>query len=157
MHKFLTRSLAAFLFWAAASTPAADLKLEAKLLWGANDDKGDSTCKEIDPGLAAKLHGMFKWKNYFEITNQTAAIALNKSADFKMSERCTLQIKNLGASRIEVSCFGQGKQVCKGDYTLAPPTWLVLGGNATNNTAWFIALRSVDPKAVDAKKSLTKN
>jgi hypothetical protein len=156
MRTFLTRTFAAW-FLCAVSTHAADLKLEAKLVWGANDDKGDCACKAVDNDLASKLHGMFKWKNYFEITNQTAAIALNKSSDLKMSDRCTLQIKNLGSSRIEVNCIGQGKQVCKGAYTLAPPTWLVLGGNATNDTAWFIALRAVDFKTADAKKSLTTN
>jgi hypothetical protein len=157
MHTSLTRFLAAWFLCAAVAARAGDLTLQAKLIWGANDDKGDSTCKAVDNELASKLHGMFKWKNYFEITNQTAAIALNKSSDLKMSERCIIQIKNLGACRIEVNCIGQGKQVCKGAYTLAPPTWLVLGGNATNDTAWFIALRAVDPKTGDAKKTLTRN
>jgi hypothetical protein len=149
--------LAALFLSAATSIHAADLKVEAKLVWGANDDKGDAICKAVDNDLASKLHGMFKWKNYFEITNESATIALNKSSDLKMSERCTIQIKNVGGSRIEVNCIGEGKQVCKGAYTLAPPSWLVLGGNATNDTAWFIALRAIDGKPADAKKSLTTN
>lgn len=157
MHTFLTRFFPALFLGVAVAAQAADLKLEAKLVWGTNDDKGDTACKETDNDLASKLHGMFKWKNYYDITNRTAAIALNKSCDLKMSDRCTLQIKNLGNSRIEINCIGQGKQACKGTYTLTPPKWVVLGGNAVNDTAWFIALRSVDPKTADAKKIVTRN
>jgi hypothetical protein len=153
MRKFLLCPLAALLCSVAAVTSAhaADIKLEAKLVWGANDEKGDGKCKPVGSDLASKLHGMFKWKSYFEITNQATSIALNKTSELKMSDRCTIQIKNLGDSRIEVNCIGEGKQVCKGAYTLNPPTWLVLGGSATNDTAWFIALRALDLKAGEAK------
>jgi hypothetical protein len=157
MHTFLTRFSAALFLITAAAAHAADLKLEAKLVWGANDDKCDATCKAVDNDLACKLNAMFKWKHYYEITNRTASIALNRACDLKMSDRCTLQIKNLGDSRIEINCIGQGKRVSKGAYTLVPPKWLVLGGNATNDTAWFIGLRAIDPKAAEAKKSLSRN
>ena len=56
---------------------------------------------------------------------------LNQSRDLKMSDACTIRVKNLGGSRVEVSCIGHGKQVHKGAYTLMPPQWLVLGGNGT--------------------------
>jgi uncharacterized membrane protein len=159
MRKLLICPLAALLcsLAAVASAQAADIKVEAKLVWGANDEKGDGKCKPVENDLSSKLHGTFKWKSYFEITNQAASIALNKTTDLKMSDRCTIQIKNLGESRIEVNCIGDGKQVCKGAYTLNPPTWLVLGGNATNDTAWFIALRAVDSNPAEAKRSLTTN
>ncbi len=130
---------------------AEDLKLQAKLIWGSNDTAEDIKHKPVNHELADKLQRMFKWKNYFEITNQIGVIPVNKSYDFKMSSPCTLRIKNLGASRIEVSCIGEGKQVEKGIYTL-PAKWLVMGGNATNNTAWFVGLRSLDATLAAAKK-----
>jgi hypothetical protein len=136
---------------------AADLKVEARLIWGANDEKENVKFEPLDPALSDKLHRMFKWKNYYEVTNKTAGVPLNKSSDLKMSDTCTIQVKNLGASRIEVSCIGHGKQIHKGAYTLVPPQWLVLGGNGTNNTAWFVGLRAVDPNALDPKKTITKN
>ncbi|HWD21298.1 MAG TPA: hypothetical protein VHB20_18675 [Verrucomicrobiae bacterium] len=122
---------------------ASDLTLEARLVWGVNETQ-DATHKPVAADLSSKLHGMFKWSNYFDITNQVQNIPLNQSRDFKMSDRCVLKIKNLGSSRIEVSCIGQGKEVCKGTHTLEPTQWLVLGGNDKNNTAWFIGLREAD-------------
>ena len=122
---------------------AADLTLEARLVWGANDSQ-IASYKPAEDGLSAKLHRIYKWNNYFEITNQVRSIPVNQSRDFKMSDRCVLKIKNLGDSRIEVSCIGQGKEVSKGSHTLAPAKWLVIGGNAKNDTAWFVGLRTVD-------------
>ena len=127
---------------AASAASAADMNLEARLVWGTNDEKGGPDCKPVDAELSANLHRMFKWKNYFEITNQVADIPENKTRDLKMSDRCTLRIKNLGGSRVEINCIGEGKEVHKRADTLLPHTWLVLGGNDTNNTAWFIGLRS---------------
>src|SRR5580698_1560778 len=95
--------LTTFLLAAAASASAADLKLEARLVWGTNDEKGGPNCRPVDPGLFDKLHGTFKWKNYFEITNQTASIPPNQTRDLKMSAHCTLRVKNLGGSRAEIN------------------------------------------------------
>ena len=72
-----TRVLLSTFLLAAAAASAGDMKLEAHLVWGTNDEKGGPNCKPVDAELAAKLHGMLKWKNYFEITNQTASIPLN--------------------------------------------------------------------------------
>jgi hypothetical protein len=146
--------LTTFLFAAAAVASAADLRLEARLVWGTNDEKGGPNCKPVDAGLATKLNGAFKWKSYFEITNQAARIPLNQTRDLKMSARCTLRVKNLGGSRVEINCIGEGKEVHKGAYTLTPPKWVTVGGDSTNNTAWFICLRSSD---TDTNKVITKN
>ena len=147
---FLTTLLLAF----AAAANAGDLKLEARLVWGTNDEKGGPNCKPVDQSLFDKLHGAFKWKSYFEITNRTAGIPLNQTRDLKMSDHCTLRVKNLGGSRVEINCIGEGKPVHKGEYTLTPPKWVVLGGSSTNDTAWFIGLRASDS---EVKKAISKN
>ena len=143
-----------FLLAGAAAASAADMKLDARLVWGTDDEKGGPDCKPVDPELAAKLHGMFKWKNYFEITNQAASIPLNKTKDLKMSDHCTIRVKNLGGSRVELSCIGEGKPVDKREETLTPPKWLVWGGNSKHDTAWFIGLRAED---ANANKVISKN
>jgi hypothetical protein len=158
MRPFLNVLLAGLAF-SAVTLPAkaADLKLEARLIWGANDERETVKYQPVDSELSEKLHRMFKWKNYFEITNKTAGIPLNQACDLKMSDACTIHIKNLGASRVEVSCIGHGKQVHKGAYTLVPPQWLVLGGNDTADTAWFIGLRAFDSNAAEPKKAISQN
>jgi hypothetical protein len=140
----------------ALAAHAGDLHLEARLIWGANDEKETVKYERLDVDLSSKLHRMFKWKNYYEITNRTAVIALNQTSELKMSDSCTIRVKNLGDSRVELNFIGQGKQVHKGAYTLEPPQWLVVGGSSTDNTAWFVGLRAVDSKPAD-KKVASKN
>jgi hypothetical protein len=137
--KFL---LALALSLAALAAPAADLKLEAKLIWGANDPPGTVQHNLVDPDLAATLRRHFKWTNYFEITNLAAVIPLNQSRAVRMSDHCTLNIRNLGSSLVAVDCIGQGKQVSKGTNTLP----CVYAGTNADDTAWFIRLRSLDDK-----------
>jgi hypothetical protein len=149
------RSAACLLFSAflvaTTAVRAADMTLEARLIWGTNDEKGGPRCKPVDAELSSSLHRTFKWTSYFEITNQVAAIPEKQTREIKMSDRCTLRIKNLGGSRVEIDCIGQGKEVHKRADTLLPHTWLVLGGNDTNNTAWFIGLRAEDGGKVISK------
>jgi hypothetical protein len=135
----------------------ADLKIEARLIWGANDEKETVKYEPLDAGLSDKLHRTFKWKNYFEITNKNASIPLNQTGELKMSDACTIRVKNLGGSRVEVICIGHGKQVHQGAYTLTPPQWLVLGGNDSSNTAWFIGLKAGDKNAPEPAKPLHTN
>jgi hypothetical protein len=151
MRSAVSLLFSAFLL-AASAAKAGDLNLETRLMWGTNDEKGGPNCKPVDAELAATLHRTFKWTHYFEITKQVTAIPEKQTRAVKMSERCTLRIKNLGGSRVEISCIGQGKEVDKTAHTLRANKWLVLGGNDKNNTAWFIGLR-----ADDSGKAITKN
>lgn len=129
---------------AAMSVHAADMKLQAKLIWGSNDasDKIKTHKLVEDPKLSADLHRIFKWSNYYEINTKDAAIPENKTGILQMSEKCKLEIKNLGKNRIEVNCIGKGKQVSHGKHSLPPGQWLTLGGNDKNNSAWFVVMRS---------------
>jgi len=148
------RSILPFLFctllFTAAALPsqAADLKLEAKLIWGTNDESTNANHKILNAKQAESLLRTFKWKFYYEITNKVVSIPADKTGSLQMSSHCELKVKNLGSSRVEVSCFGKGKFVSKGVHLL-PCT---IGGGDKNNTAWFIMLRSTEAKVADAKK-----
>jgi hypothetical protein len=145
MHSNMAKSILIFgLLMAVMSAGAADMKIEAKLIWGSNDPADTIKHKLVqDPKLNADLHRIFKWSNYYEITNQTVLVAQNKSTVLQMSQKCKLDVKNLGSSRVSVNCIGNGKPVSKGEHSLAPGKWFTLAGNDKNNTAWFVVMRSV--------------
>jgi hypothetical protein len=126
----------------ALATCAGDLKLEARLIRGANDSPASVNGNLVDPALAATLRHNFKWTNYYEITNLTAVIPLNQSRDVQLSDRVTLKIKNLGSSLVAVDCIGRGQPVSKGTNMLP----CIYCGTNTDDTAWFIHLRSADDK-----------
>jgi len=134
--------LALALGLAGGRAPAADLRLEAKLIWGANDGPATVKYNLADPALAAALRHNFKWTNYYEITNLAAVIPLHQSRVVRVSDQCTLNIRSLGSSLVAVECIGRGKPVIKGTNALP----CVYAGTNMDDTAWFIRLRSLDAK-----------
>jgi len=150
LHRLLRPAVLFLALGLAVAVHAADLNLEAKLIWGANDLPATVKHPLVAPDLAAGLSHNFKWTNYYEITNLTASIPLNESRDVKMSDHCVLRIRNLGNSRVAIDCIGQGKQVSKGTNTLQK--WLILGGDDKNGTAWFVGLRSMEANSPTAAK-----
>lgn len=140
----MSRAVVIFaLLLAVASARAADLNLEAKLIWGSNDPTNKVQHPLVkDAKLSSHLHRIFKWDNYYEINTKTASVPQTKTADLQMSEKCKLEVKNLGGNRIDVSCIGKGKPVSRGTHSLQPGQWFTLGGNDKNNSAWFVVMRT---------------
>jgi hypothetical protein len=127
---------------AGRTAPAADLTVRATLIRGANGGMGSGSYVLADPALKASLRSWpaaGKWTNYYQITNLTAVIPLNQTRDVRMSDRCTLRIRNLGASRVAIDCIAQDKVISKGTNTLP----LIWGADDTNNTAWFVSLQDL--------------
>lgn len=137
---------AAFLAGACPVAAAlGELKLDARLIWGSDDDKSPNPKhKKLDTELTKKLRKIFKWKNYFSCEEKVVTIPINQSTRIQMSERCTIEVKNLGNSRVEVYLFGEGKFINRTSHTLPKGDWLTLAGDDKNETAWFIVLKQVE-------------
>lgn len=135
---------------------AAERKVEARLIWGTNDDKSpDPKHKPLDGELAKKLREMpLKWKNFFEVNRQIFAINTNSYTNVVMSKQCSIEVKDKGGNNVTVKLYGQGKQVNRVDKPLPKGEVLTIGGDAKDNNAWFITVRpvNVEPKALDQKK-----
>jgi hypothetical protein len=130
----------------AAPVSAGELKLEAILIWGTNDEKSpDPKHKAVDPKLAKKLKkSPFKWRNYFEVNRVKFTLAEDQTQKIELSKECKIKVRNLGKSTVEVHLFGKGELVSKITQSLPKDECFVTGGNAANLTAWFVLLRQTD-------------
>src|SRR4030095_16977155 len=140
--RLLTRSLwyiltGLFLVLASA-LQAREIKLEAKLIWGTNDEK--SPKKEhvpVDQATAEKLRKVFKWKNYF-VENKVVGIVPNRGSNqFKLSPQCTIEITELEGPKVEVKLVGNGKAVHKAVKEIKKGEWFVYSGDDKNECAWL--------------------
>ena len=127
---------------------AEDIKIEAWLIWGSNTDTNINS-KVQDNRVTEALAKAFKWKNYYQITNRAAVIAGEATQTLDMSAKCSIKVKNLGSGKVHVECIGDGKFVTRGDYSLAGGQWFTLAGPDKNDSAWFIIMRSRNPKGGD--------
>jgi hypothetical protein len=139
------RRFSFFLFLAAMLlAPAAraeDLKLEARLIWGTNDEKSpDPSHKKVDEKTAKELMGIFKWKNYFEVCRLTTNVVSRGSVKLEMSKMCQIEIKELPGPQVEVSLIGKGNKVTRTNKALSKGNYLTVGGADKNDTAWFVVI-----------------
>ena len=143
---------------AAAAKPKADtntlakpkpdtspkLQLESLLIWGTNDRQSpDPTHKPVDADILKKLQKLpLKWTNYFVVNRKVVEVATASPVKIAMSDKCELEVKNLGNANIEVAYFGKREQVVK--QALPKGDTLLVGGNAPDSTAWLVVLRRLE-------------
>src|SRR5438309_12021790 len=94
---------------------AADLKLQAQLLWGTNDKTSpDPKHKPVEADVAKKLKELpLKWSHYFVVKRVRFEVPPGGAGKVALSEKCELEVRDLGRSKIEVTHFGKGQQVWK--------------------------------------------
>jgi hypothetical protein len=126
---------------------AADprLKFEAQLIWATNDHQSpDPTHKAVDADILKKLQDLpLKWTNYFSVNRRVIEVGATP-AKMAMSEKCEIEVKNVGNGSLEVALFGKHEQLVKRTQALPKGETLVLGGNAPNSTAWLVVLKRLE-------------
>lgn len=144
---FAVCALLALLVAMPAKALAADMKLQAQLVWGTDDSKPPEgkDYKPIDPAIQAKIKDLpLKWKNYFVVKRLDFAVAPAGSGKVDISDKCSLTVQSHSNSVVEVSWMGKGRQVLKRTQSLSKNEILILGGNAPNATAYLMVLRRVE-------------
>jgi len=149
-NNFLRSFLACLAFFTlAASALAENIKVKTQLIWGTDDDRDFSkekkNCKPVDATTTAKLRNCFKWKNYWEITNQVVNIPSRSTRSLVMSKHCTIEITELEGPNVELKLIGEGKPVTKAVKTLVRGELTTIAGEDKNNgSAWFIVINQLD-------------
>lgn len=120
---------------------AADVEnYEVRLIWASNDESSpDPKHKKLDSQLTGLLKKTFKWNNYYEVNSKVLSIPVHQVKEAKLSEVCTVKVRNLGDSRLEADLFGKGKPVSNTKAKLEK--WVILAGEAKNDTGWFVVIR----------------
>ncbi len=128
---------------ASVADAAVVTKLKAQLIWGTDGEKpSENTCKELNEPLKKKLCRVFKWKNYFEISQQSVVLA-GETKRLKMSAKCEVEVRSLDDSTLEIKLFGEGKwtkTVRQSLKALNKGEIAVIAGDAKDNIndAWFV-------------------
>jgi hypothetical protein len=129
------------LFGVRPAYAAGEMNFQVQLIWGTDGERPkDKPLQEVDPKLQDKLKAVFKWKNYFDVAEKTLSIPKDGSQKLKLSDKCEIQVQDLGGSRIEIRLFGEGKFVVKKVQAVAPGEVIVLAGDGKDKTAWFVVL-----------------
>jgi len=118
-----------------------EVSLRAVLIWGTDGAKpADRKLKEVEPQTKQKLKAVFKWRDYYEVDRQVFKVPISSKKRVRMSEKCEIEVENLGDSNLEVKLFGEGRMVVRKKQALPSGEVLVLAGEDKNDTAWFVVI-----------------
>jgi hypothetical protein len=125
---------------------AADMQLEALLVWGTNQEKSpEPKHKAVDADLKKQLQQLpLKWTNWFEVNRVKFAVPSTGANKVPLSEKCAIDVKNHGHDRIEVAVFGKGKQIATRNQELPKNGTLILGGDSPGTNCWLAVIKRID-------------
>lgn len=124
---------------------AADIKVEAVLVWGTNDQKPkDANLKALDKAITEKLSKVFKWKNYFEVSRKKATIPSRSSSKIAVSKECEVEITEMEGPKVAYRLIGKGNPVNKTVAALTKGESIVIAGEGVNETAWFVVITETE-------------
>ena len=144
--RLLAAAILLCFFASTAFASDSNVKVEALLIWGTNDSKSPNPKhKPVEEPVLKKLKELpLKWNHFFEENRKVLEIPSGEARKERLSDKCTVEVKNLGQANMEISLFGRGEPVVKRTQEFPRNEMLVLGGNAPNATAWLVVLKRVD-------------
>lgn len=151
----------------AEQTQAAEQAFKAQLVWAtdretpkeADANQADDAdaerakrkgrrFKEVEPRLCEKLRKVFKWKHYYEISQQTFEAPASSSKRVKISRKCELDVRKTGDGELIMKLFGEGKHV----RTIRQPVKPLLNGEysiiagddkSSYGDAWLVVISAL--------------
>jgi hypothetical protein len=123
---------------------AGEMQFQVHLVWATDDPKPPQgkDYKPLEPEIRKQVKAL-KWKNYFEVRHIDFALLPGTNKQVSISDKCSIEIKDLGNSNVEVVLFGKGKEVARVKQALRKGEILVPAGDAPNETAWLAILQRV--------------
>lgn len=120
-----------------------DLKLEAQLILGSNDEKPkDAGLKPVAKDIEKKLkHLPLKWEHYYVESGKKFTVADAGTKKVALSKTCVISVKNVGDERVELTLVDEDKTVGRITQSLRKGQTLVAGAGSNNS---IVVLTQID-------------
>ena len=126
---------------------AAEHKLQARLIWGTNDEHfSNPKFRPVDPKTTRRLQKIFRWRRYFEVNRKLVRIREGRRQTVRMSDKCQLEITPRGRSKLEIIFIGEGKKLNRMTRHFRPGESAVIGGGLKDGSAWFVILTELEDR-----------
>src|SRR5215469_12708860 len=108
--------VSSFLCLGGTRAQAGPMTVEVQLIWGTDAAQSPNPAhKPVEPDVRKKLDELpLKWPHWFEVNRKRFKAAPRADpVKVPLSEKCALEVKNLGQGNVEIGLFGKGNQVVK--------------------------------------------
>ena len=143
---FVTAILLAVLSTWAQPSAKPDKKIEVQLLWGTDAKTSpNKDHKPVEPDIHKRLKNLpLKWTNYFMVKKMTLAVPRGQATNLAMSDKCSIGIRDLGKTMLEISFVGKNKPLEKRTQSLPRGEVFIYSGNAPGTNAWLVVLKRLE-------------
>jgi hypothetical protein len=126
---------------ASAQPKKDELCFQVELIWGANEKQNDPKLTDVNPQLKERLQSIFKWNYYYKVNSDRVCVPVGDSKKHKLSDKCDIELKDLGKPMLEVKLYGEGKLMSTVKKAVAPNDLVLAGDDPKNKTAWFVVIK----------------
>jgi hypothetical protein len=140
--------------WAAVLSASAQSgnkppkKIEMQLLWGtdAKTSPNKDHQRLADPDIQKRLENIpLRWTNYYIVKKMNVTVPpTGQGTNIPMSQKCSVNIKDLGKSTLEFSFISKTKPLEKRTQTLQRNNVFIYSGNAPGTNGWFVVLKRLE-------------
>jgi len=106
----------------------------------------------IGAKLGHRLHGVFKWKNYWEIKREAVTLKSGEKVRKRMSAQKEVEIALADTRDMTVSIYSAGKLTRTRKQPIQT-SFYIAGGDKEGAQSWFIVVRRDNPETVEGPGS----
>ena len=103
-------------------------------------DKEKKSGKKVSGSILKRLSKVFKWNNYYKLSGKKFSIQDNNDKSNVLSKKESIKVINRKEGKISVSLFSEGKMLIQKSQNLRSGSYMVLAGESTGDSAWFIVI-----------------
>jgi hypothetical protein len=130
---------------AARSAETPTVTFYVQLVHGSDDDTPPAPeARLIGTDLGRRLHGVFRWKNYWEIKRQCITLSAGKAVRARMSSDREVEIQLPKPEEMIVCIYVDGKLVRRRQQAVQT-RFYITGGDNEGTESWFIVVRKDKP------------
>ena len=150
-----TRKLPWFLFlWLAGfftlqAAGGSKATFYVQLIRGSDTDKPDDPAwKPAGAKLGKNLHGVFRWKHYWEVKRETVTLSKNETARLHLTRDREVEIRLLDPPNTRIRLYHNG-QLIRCSHQPIREHMSILGGESNVGECWFVVVRADKPTDSD--------
>ena len=134
----------------AAAEPAVTLYVQ--FVRGTNEQKPKQpNWKLIGPKLSKRLSPVFKWQNYWEVSQQAIGVYPAKVAMVPLDESRRLELELVNAKEVEMRVYQNRSLTRKLRQAIQSDHMEIIGGSRERETCWFVVVRHDKPQTKDGE------
>ena len=122
-------------------------KFHVQLIYATNSEKPPAKgWKKVGPKLRKELSPVFRWKEFWQVSRTEVAVRASNGAKTRLTESRELEIQFQSDGRLQLIMYRDGRLVRKMK-NMSATERVIMGGDSTNDDAWFAVVRRDKPSS----------